>query len=101
MIAFDDINLRENNPYSVGSIFVFVEGDIALDRDPIKVTKSFNDRYYTIVAGDEIGNIAFDYYGNSKWWWVIWDSNDIENPFELKVGNTLLIPDLNRIKATI
>lgn len=95
------LELRTNNPYSVGTVFVFPEGDVLLDRDPIEIPKSIQDRYYTVVDGDTIGTLAFQAYGNSKEWWVIADVNGIHWPFELIVGTTLLIPDINKVKAII
>lgn len=95
------LDLRSNNPYSVGELFLFPEGDYLLDRKPIEVDKSINDRYYTVLQGDTIGKIAFIAYGDSKEWWVITDVNNIAWPFELEIGKTLIIPDLDKVKISI
>lgn len=99
-MALLDFSLRDNNPFSEGSIFIFPEGDVALDREPIVSDKSINDRYYTTVDGDEIGTIAFDAYGDSKYWWVIYDANDeiIIDPLNLETGITIRVPDLSKVK---
>jgi nucleoid-associated protein YgaU len=96
----DDLSLRIDNPYSVGSVLTFDEGDSLLKREPIQYVKSQRDRYYTVVEGDTIDAIAYEAYGNSKWWWVIADANKIDFGFELEEGTSLLIPDLEKVKAT-
>lgn len=93
------ITLRENNPYSVGSVFLFKEGDIQLEREEINPPKTIRDRYYTVEASDDMWSIAFKAYGNSKWWWVIRDANKIDFGFDLEFGKTLIIPDLNTVKV--
>lgn len=90
--------LRENNPYSTGLIFQYPEGDFLLERTPMPYVKSPNDRYFTVIQGDSLQSISFQAYGNSKWWWVIRDINDVTDPFDLTVGTSLLIPDLNFIQ---
>lgn len=37
--------------------------------------------------------IAYRYYGTSEFWWVILDYNKVTDPFSLKVGDRLRIPD--------
>jgi hypothetical protein len=96
----NEISLRENNPYSVGNIFLFDEGDLILDREPIVPAKSSRDRYYTVEQEDSFGLIAFKAYGDSKWWWIIRDANKIDYAFDLVRGTTLLIPDLNTVKVS-
>lgn len=97
----DNISLRENNPYSIGSIFIFDEGDFLLDREPAKFIKSPRDRYYTVENEKDLLDIAFEAYGDSKWWWLIYDANpDLISTFEVEVGKTLLIPDLIKAKVT-
>lgn len=103
MANFDDasiLELRVNNPFAIGSIFQFDEGDLLLDRKPIEPTKSQGDRYYTVIDGDTLNNIAYEAYGNSKWWWIIYDANLdlIFDPLALETAITLIIPDLNLIK---
>lgn len=102
-MATSDLNqvLRQNNPYSIGYIFIFEEGDYLLNRDEPQFNKSINDRYYTVEEGDDLFIIAFKAYGNSKWWWVIRDANKLDFGFDIEVGDTLYVPDLEQAKATI
>lgn len=95
------LELRENNPYSNGSIYLFVEGDFLLDRTPIEYEQSITDKYVVIKDGEDLSKISFDNYGNSKWWWVIYDVNQLDDPFVLNTGDLLVIPELNRIKLSI
>lgn len=99
--TIDSLELRNNNPYSIGNIFVFPEGDFLLDRTPIDVDKSIYDKYHTVIDGDTLGKIAFNEYGNSKEWWVIADVNDLYWPFELTLGDLLLIPDIRKVKIKL
>jgi hypothetical protein len=101
MSQVTDLNqaLRQNNPYSIGFIFVFEEGDYLLNREDAQFEKSISDRYYTVEEDDTLSTIAFKAYGSSKWWWLIRDANDIYFGFDITVGQTLYIPDLNTAKA--
>lgn len=97
----ENIELRQNNPYSIGNVFIFEEGDYELERQPLLYVKSINDKYVTTVQGDTLGSIAHEHYGNSKYWWIILDVNDVDyiGPlFEVPDGTTLLIPDMDKIK---
>lgn len=92
--------LRENNPYSIGTIFQFDEGDYLLDPGELLISPSVKDRYYTVGNTDNLSNISFQAYGDSKWWWVLYYANpDLENPFELPIGKTLLVPDLIQLQT--
>lgn len=99
----DNLNqpLRENNPYSIGEIFVFDEGDYALDGVIPQIPKSSKDRYYTLRNGDDLGNIALVAYGDSKWYWLIAFANDIEFALDIQPGMTIRIPDLTKAKANL
>ncbi len=98
-----DLELRINNPYSLSQILTFNNGDFYLDAPNMTYNKSRGDRYFTV---DEITNypdIAYLAYGDSKWWWVLYNINyksnpDLDDPFILTAGTTLLIPDLESFK---
>lgn len=94
-IALEPLELRKNNPYYNGYIFVLPDGEMTLERETFKYTKSDRDKYYTVVQGDTLWTIAHNAYNDSKNWAIIADANSIENPFELTIGVALLIPDLN------
>lgn len=93
-VQIDPITLRENNPYSLSSIIVLSDGSLVLERTKINYVKSDKDRYFTVIQNDTIWNIAHQAYGDSKYWWIIADVNNIEDPIDLEPGVSLLIPDL-------
>lgn len=96
------INLKLSNLYSTG-YFVSVDSVQIMKRNKIvyNTVSSINDRTHIIKGSETIWQISEDFYGASKWYWVILDANDIENPLELLMGSEILIPDLDLIKTLI
>lgn len=92
-----DLELRNNNPYSIGEILTLGDESL-LQRMPLSYSRSPLDRLYEISDGDTLLNIAFEAWGDSKNWWIIYDVNNIHNPFELEVGTYLIIPDLGQLQ---
>lgn len=90
--------LRDDNPYYFGSVFQFPDGSLSLDRTSIIYKQSPNDQYYTVGDGENLSDISYAAYGNSKYWWVIADVNGIFFPFDLPIGETLVIPDLDALQ---
>lgn len=87
-----------SSPYSGNGLQInFDNGEKTLVRSKLQHEPTPNDQYHIITHHDELTNLAFDYYGDSKYWWVICDVNDIDNPLILEAGNTIIIPDLNNI----
>lgn len=97
----EDLMVREDNPYSIGSIYQFDEGDYLLDGPELNYNTTGNDRYYTVKQEDTLWQIAHYAYGNSKWYWLIALVNDIEFALELPLGKTLLIPDLETARISM
>jgi len=99
----NEIELRADNPFSLGEVFVYPEGDSLLFSGDINYVKSKGDRYFTVVEGDTLWTIANEAYGNSKYWWLIQKVNDLgpmpDPGFELPIGKSLLIPDLPTFKT--
>ena len=93
--------LRQDNPYSIGYVINYEDGTNSLERFRIKYTKSVGDRFHIVTEADSMWSLAYDYYGNSKYYWVIQDVNDLENAWSLVVGDAVIIPDLVKIKATV
>lgn len=95
------LNLRPENIFASGYILEFPEGDRMLLRREAAYTPSVNkDLVHTVRGGDTITAIAHRYYNSDLWWHVIADVNQIHNPFELILGQELIIPDLDIIKAS-
>lgn len=91
---------RIDNPYTTGYIVNYKEGDQSLERFTLNYQPAKDDILHPVTDSDTLGSLAYDYYGNSKYWWIIADINKIFNPFELTVNSNLIIPNLDRIKAT-
>lgn len=89
------IDLRTDNPYAYGLLTQLSDGTYCLEADRQKPDTT-SCRYYTTIQGDTFSSIAHEAYGSSKYWWLIWSANNIDNPFDLEIlPNTLLqIPNL-------
>jgi len=83
--------------YDRGYLIEFEEGDISLQRTFLYYPKSVYDKYHVVTEGDTLLTIAQKYYNNQASWFVIADVNSelIDDIFELVVGTSLVIPDLN------
>lgn len=91
------ITLRKDNPYATGIVLNFKDGKKVLEPGNYTYIESPGDVTYIIKESDNLSDLAFSFYGNSKYWWVIGKANDIEFPFELTVGQNIIIPDKNRL----
>ena len=92
--------LRANNPYITGYVESYEDGDL-LYRFSLNHIPSIRDKFHIVQDMDRLDHLAFKYYKDSKYWWVLMDINQIHNPWELNPGTTLLIPDLDLIKTNI
>ena len=58
-----------------------------------EIPLSDNDIYVASETGDRLDTLAYQYYNNSSYWWIIASANNIHNaPFGLKDGTILRIP---------
>lgn len=99
----EDLVLRSNNPYSLSQIRTFNTKESILESFIVQYTKSPKDRYYTVDKGDNFPDISFAAYGDSKYWWVIYLVNynlnpELDDPFFIQEGTSLIIPDLENFK---
>lgn len=52
-----------------------------------------SDIYIVTQTGDRLDSLAYEYYGNSTYWWIISTANNIHDaPLALKDGTVLRIP---------
>ena len=79
--------------YDNHKIYKFNEGDKNLVRSRFLYKPSINDRVHEVIEGDRLDTIAYKFLGDSKLWYIIADTNDIINPFELEIGQVLIIPE--------
>lgn len=47
---------------------------------------------HVLQAGERLDVVAWKYYGDSEYWWVVAIANRIMDPFSLTVGTRLRIP---------
>lgn len=94
-----DLTLKNNNLYQNGQITLFDNGEQELNRDILIFPGDIKDAYYTVVQGDDLTKIAYNKYKDyaddpSKYWWIIADANNIENPLDISdlIGQDIVIP---------
>ncbi len=85
--------IRTDNPYAKGKVINFKDGRRILVREKVVYKESPNDKYHLVTDTDTISNLAHNYYGNSKEWWIIADANNLATPWELPIGTNIIIPD--------
>lgn len=63
-------------------------------RDPYgpDILDGVNTIEHILVAGERLDVLAFRYYGDEDYWWVIALANRIMDPFALTAGQRLRIP---------
>lgn len=54
---------------------------------------------HSVKQNEMLDMIAYIYYGDETYAWLIADINDIEYPMEIKVGADLIIPTLDIIEG--
>lgn len=109
------IEVRPNNLFANGYHVEFpADGEGMLIRDKYKITGDRLDEYHTLVEGQALDQLAWQYYKGqlddaSKYWGVIADANGVHNPFDMSVvdgdgflvssvGKDFLIPDIQKVK---
>lgn len=90
------IVLEKDDPYSIGRVINYPYSLSTLNRMPLSYVADKTDKYVVVDEATTLWGLAFKEYGNSKLYWVIQDVNKLENSFELPIGKTLLIPNLQR-----
>lgn len=58
---------------------------------------------HVLSVGERLDLLAFKYYGDPEYWWIIAMANRIQDPFSLTVGQRLRVPVdartiLNKVK---
>lgn len=93
--------LQESSPYSTGFVLNYSDRTFSLERYPLKYVPNVDDQLHIVMDSDSVWSLAYQYYGNSKYYWIIVDMNNLENAFSLVTGQVLVIPDIVRIKNII
>lgn len=80
------------SPYTRNAYKVeYEEGDVSLERitNPELVDSGLR---VTLLDGQTLQEISFIYYGDSGRWGDIASINEIDDPFNLPVGSSIIIP---------
>ena len=59
------------------------------------------DLFHSVVSNDRLDSLAFRYYGDSVLQWVIAAANGIDLMQDIKIGDTLRIPDPTYVQRVI
>ena len=73
-------------------------------RKPLDLTPNQEDTFFEVTQEvlKRPDLIAQTFYGNTEYWWAIYEFNGIKDPlFELKLGQILRIPSLKRVLQAI
>ncbi|HYY14741.1 MAG TPA: LysM peptidoglycan-binding domain-containing protein [Chthoniobacterales bacterium] len=90
----ENLNLRKQLEERASKSHIAADKPAAQDRHGDKSGNTPGRRTYTVQAGDTLASISRKFYHSSKRWKDILDANknSIDNPKELRVGQTLVIP---------
>lgn len=82
--------------YTNAYIINYPEGDKSLQRRRIIHKQDIEDKSHIIKDGDTLSSLAYRYYRDPLKWFLIADINNLDNPFLLEVGISIIIPNLNK-----
>ena len=68
-----------------------------LFRKPDMSVESEEDMYHVVQVGEanRLDLIAYQYYNDARYWWLLASANNMIDPFVLVVGSTIRVPSLN------
>lgn len=98
-----EVELRLNNLYQNGVVSVFANGEMLLDRPLVEFKGTLTDDYHPYKNGQQLDWVAYRYYKEivpdpSKFWWLVADGNNIQNPLDLEEYSEieLLVPNITK-----
>jgi hypothetical protein len=98
-------NFRSTSRYSRAIVTTNRENKaFILLRRPLELDPDQGDTFFEVTQEviQRPDLIAQTFYGNSDYWWAIYEFNGIRDPlFQLKLGQILRIPDLGRLLQAI
>ena len=63
-----------------------------------KIRKRDSDTFVVMVEKTRLDHLAFKFYGNPNYWWIIASANDIKGTMYAKLGSQIRIPrDINAV----
>lgn len=98
-------NFKKNTRYTGGLISKNRSNqDFLILRKPLQLLESDGDIFITVTQEYEKRPdlVSSQVYGDPDLWWVIYEFNGIRDPFfDLKAGQLLRIPQLERVLLAI
>lgn len=98
-----ELEVRLNNLYQNGEINIYEDGSMTLDRPVVEFEGTLTDDYHLYKKGQTLDQVAYMYYkdlvpDSSKFWWIIADANNIQNPMDMAeyAGKELLVPNITK-----
>lgn len=70
----------------------------------IEIPETDGDVYYTITTDAEsrLDLLAYKFYGNAKYYWMIGYANNIVDPLQpIKKGTTVRIPNISEVSSVV
>lgn len=67
------------------------------------IPETTRDLYHEVSSGErgKLDIIAYRYYGNVRFWWVIAQANRVINPLRLEPGTQLRIPPIDVVYEAV
>lgn len=87
--------------YASAALYTGGEDAFLGAREPIDTSPRSDDRFHTVVEGDQVDRLAAHYLGRAELWWVVCDYNDVFFPLELEVGSILRIPSVEHVNMRL
>lgn len=90
--------IRQGSRYEKVEVYNFIDETRGIiptlhRRRIVKLTPDSEVIRYQIKQGDTLDGLAYEYLGDSSLWWFLLDINpEYLSPFDIKVGDILLIP---------
>lgn len=98
------VTLDKSNPYTTGYVLNLNDGRRQLERERLAWKGGREDQYHTVVDGDRLDLIAWTYWrahvpNAHRYWWVLADANDVENPLDISglVGLEIVVPNIYKV----
>lgn len=90
--------LRIDNPYNRGTEIDFSDNEPLLKPSNWVSIPAPDDNYHQVTDYDTLDTLAFEFYGNSKYFWILAIANNMINPFGLIAGTSIRIPNINTFR---
>lgn len=85
--------MRTTSPFDGSNLYKDEEGIIYTGSIRYLYFPQKGDKLHTVLPDETLQHIAYKYYGDSGYWYMIGIANHILNPFkELKEGMSIIIP---------